>query len=284
MPNRAHHEINRLSWNAGTKAHNSHKGDQAAFFRAGGSTLFAEERRLLGDLQGRTLLHLQCNSGQDTLSIAAQLGAAATGVDISDEAVRFARRLSQDSGIPAQFVRADVYDFFEQNRQPFDAVFSSYGAVVWLSDLQCWGQGIARCLKPGGRFVLVEFHPAFAMMGEGWTLQYDYMGGTFVEFESGVGDYVALSGAAAEIDVLEAGVQDFHNPHPGVEYQWGIADVVMALVAAGLRLVDLCEYDYCNGFKPFADMRDLGGRRYGMAAHLPQKFPLMYSIAAEKPV
>ena len=43
MPNKAHHELNRLSWNEGTKAHNSHKGDQAQFFRGGGNIPFLEE-------------------------------------------------------------------------------------------------------------------------------------------------------------------------------------------------------------------------------------------------
>ena len=76
------HEANRLSWNAATVAHNSHKGDQAAFFRGGGSTLFPEELELLGPLAGRTLVHLQCNAGQDTLSLARR-GAEATGVDPS---------------------------------------------------------------------------------------------------------------------------------------------------------------------------------------------------------
>ena len=90
------HEANRLSWNAATVAHNSHKGDQAAFFRKGGSTLFPEEARLLGDVKGLSVLHLQCNAGQDSLSIA-RLGAEVTGVDISDEAVDFATRLSQQS-------------------------------------------------------------------------------------------------------------------------------------------------------------------------------------------
>src|SRR5581483_7586423 len=98
------HEENRLSWNAATVAHNSHKGDQAAFFRKGGSTLRPEELELLGDVRGQAIVHLQCNSGQDTLSMA-RLGAVMTGVDISDTAIDFARQLSQDSGIPAQWQR-----------------------------------------------------------------------------------------------------------------------------------------------------------------------------------
>ena len=162
------HEQNRLSWNAATAAHNSHKGDQAAFFRAGGDTLFPEELELLGELEGRDLLHLQCNAGQDTLSLARR-GARATGVDISDEAVRFARELSAASGIAATFERADVYDWLDaaaHEGRSFDVVFSSYGTVVWLSDLGAWARGIAGVLRPGGRFVLVEFHPAATMLGE----------------------------------------------------------------------------------------------------------------------
>lgn len=283
MPNREHHEVNRLSWNEGTKAHNSHKGDQAAFFRAGGCTLFAEEIRLLGYIAGKTLLHLQCNSGQDTLSIANHLGAKATGVDISDEAIRFARQLSGDCGIAADFLRADVYDFFERNKRQFDTVFASYGAVIWLSDLVAWGRGISKCLNDGGRFVLIEFHPALTMFDEEWNLHYDYMGGSFVKFDSGIGDYVALTAAAAETDVLEPGIQDFVNPYPGIEYQWGIADVVMALISAGLALVDFREYRFSNGFKPIGNMRDLGARRYAMPDHLPQEFPMMYSIVVKKP-
>jgi hypothetical protein len=56
-------EQNRLSWNAVVGAHESHRGDLAGFLRAGGTTLFPEERWLLGDLVGKTLAHLQCNSG-----------------------------------------------------------------------------------------------------------------------------------------------------------------------------------------------------------------------------
>ncbi len=281
MPNRAHHEINRLSWNEGTKAHNSHKGDQAAFFRAAGSTLFSEEVALLGDIAGKSLLHLQCNSGQDSLSIARHLRAIVTGVDISDEAIRFARQLSRDSGIGATFIRADIYDFFLEQQSRFNIAFSSYGAVCWLSDLAAWGKGIVGCLRPGGRFILVDFHPALDMFDEDWRLRHEYMGGISREYESGVGDYVALTGSAAEIAELQPGVSDFHNPYPGVEYQWGIGDIVMALLDAGLTLSHLREYNYCNGFKPIPDMRDLGQRRYGPPGEAPRNVPLMFSLVAE---
>src|SRR4028119_2148741 len=146
-------EQNRLSWNAVVGAHDSHRGDLAGFLREGGSTLFPEERTLLGDLNGKALAHLQCNSGGDSLSLAL-LGASVTGVDISDEAISSARQLSSKSGIPADFVRADVYDWLAATAREgprFDVVYGSYGVVCWPPDLRAWAEGIAPVLRPGGR-------------------------------------------------------------------------------------------------------------------------------------
>src|SRR5262249_9518795 len=156
--------------------HNSHKHDQAGFLREGGSTLFPEELALLGDVRGTRLVHLQCNSGQDTLSLA-RLGAEVTGVDISDGAIDFARHLSTDAGIPATFVRADIFDWLAETAagaERFDVVFSSYGALGWLSDPRAWAAGIAGVLRPGGRLVLVEFHPVLWIFEDDWSVKYPY--------------------------------------------------------------------------------------------------------------
>ena len=101
------HERNRLSWNAATQAHNSHKRDQAGFLRRGGSTLYKEEIELLGDVTGLSLVHLQCNSGQDTLSWAAR-GARVTGVDISDEAIAFGRVFRQNTIVMCRSGRPEL--------------------------------------------------------------------------------------------------------------------------------------------------------------------------------
>jgi SAM-dependent methyltransferase len=280
------HEQNRLSWNAVTAAHNSHKGDQAAFFREGGSTLFPEERELLGDLTGRSLVHLQCNAGQDTLSLA-RLGAEATGVDISDEAIAFAARLSAEAGIPARFERADVYDWLVEAAREgrrFDVAFSSYGSIGWLSDLTAWARGIAGVLAPGGRFVLVEFHPLIHTMDESMRFVWPYSGGGEpITVAEGIGDYVEQSREAlAHGSEYRDGVVGFVNPHPTVEFAWGLADVVTALLEAGLALEILREYPYMNGWKVFDEMRALPGRRFGTPEGVPD-LPLMYGLAARKP-
>jgi len=277
------HESNRLSWNEATRAHNSHKADQAKFLREGGSTLFPEEVELLGDLQGLSLVHLQCNAGQDTLSLA-KLGSTVTGVDISDEAIGFAAKLSADSGIPGTFVRADVYDWFEEAQargEQFDRVFVSYGALIWLSDLALWGRGIAAVLKPGGKFVMVEFHPAGLMYNDKMERDWPYFSSEPVTDE-GVGDYVLLSGEGLTPSGFVEGVQDFVNPHGSTEFCWSIADCVTALLDAGLILEVLREYDYSNGCARFAGAVEGPGHRFGVPPGVPN-LPQMYAVRAGKP-
>lgn len=278
MPRRDLHEANRLTWNAATAAHNSHKGDQARFLREGGSTLFPEELALVGPVRGQRLLHLQCNAGQDTLSFV-HLGAQVTGVDISDEAVASARRLSAGSGLDATFERADVYDWLAAAPAgAFDVAFCSYGALPWLSDLRPWAEGLARVLAPGGRFVVVEFHPFLSCFDEQLRLVYPYGKGVHVE-TAGVGDYVAQSGAALVPWGYEEGVKDFVNPHPDHTFQWGLGDVVGELLGAGLTLERFEEWPYANGCALLPGMRELAGRRFVLPEGVPS-LPLMFGLRA----
>ena len=284
MDRRDLREQNRLSWNAVVGAHDSHRGDLGGYLRTGGSTLFPEERALLGDLSGKTLAHLQCNSGGDSLSLVL-LGAVVTGVDISDEAISAARGLSSETGIPAVFVRADVYDWLEKTvreGRTFDVVFSSYGVVCWLPDLDAWARGIAAILEPGGRFVLVEFHPVAEMFDEQWNLADAYpSGGEPQLLQEGVGDYVGESGGGLTPAGFVEGARDFENPHSCHLFRWGLGEVITAFAGAGLRIVALEEYPYSNGERHFARMQELPGRRMVPPEDVPA-VPLMYGISAEK--
>jgi SAM-dependent methyltransferase len=277
-------EQNKLSWNGAVGAHDSHRGDLAGYLRAGGSTLFPEELELLGDLEGKSLAHLQCNSGGDSLSLVLR-GAAVTGVDISEEAVSSARRLSAEAGIPAGFERADVYDWLEEaarRGRRFDAVFSSYGIVCWLPDLEAWARGIAAVLKSGGRFVLMDFHPAADMFDERWARARAYpSGGEPLLLEEGVGDYVAGSTGGLTPAGFVEGVRTFENPHRCHLFRWGLGEVVTALAAAKLRIVALKEYPYANGERLLPGMRELPGRRMAPPENV-SAVPLMYGIAAHK--
>jgi SAM-dependent methyltransferase len=278
------HAHNRASWNAATMSHNSHKGDQARFFREGGSTLHPEEIDLLGDIKGRALVHLLCNSGQDTLSIAAHLGAVVTGVDISDEAIAFAQQLSFDSGIPATFERADVFDWLEQAREnhaQFDIVFSSYGVVHWLSDLTLWAQGIAAVLKSGGRFVLVDFHPLERIFDRNLQFVDTYFPTERMNtLEEGVIDYITRSPGKVTPFAYETGVENFQNPYQGHTFLWTLGEVLTAIGQAGLCLKRLHEYPHSIAMR-FSPMREIPGYRTLPLDGIPL-VPLLFGLQAEK--
>ncbi|HEX8672253.1 MAG TPA: hypothetical protein VF710_10200, partial [Longimicrobium sp.] len=78
----------------------------------------------------------------------------------------------------------------------------------------------------------------------------------------------------------EPGVQDFRNPHPTWEFAWGISDVVMALLDAGLVLEQLREWPHSNGWPMFPGMRR-DGRRFYSPPGVPD-LPLMFGVAARK--
>ena len=284
MDRRDLREQNRASWNAVVGAHDSHRGDLSRFLREGGSTLFQEERDLLGELEGRSLVHLQCNSGGDSISLA-RLGATVTGVDISDEAVFSARDLAERTGTRATFEHADVYDWLEETSREgwrFDVAFASYGVICWLPDLGRWAEGIIDILNPCGRFVLVDFHPAADIFDREWNHVHDYpSGGEPLLIDEGVGDYVAASGGGLTPAGFVDGVRDFENPEGCHLFRWGLGEVVTALARAGLRITALEEYPYTNGERKFARMRELRDNRMLPPENVP-KVPLMYGIRAER--
>lgn len=284
MDRRDLREQNRVSWNAVVGVHESHRGDLSRFFSEGGSTLFQEECDLLGKLEGRSLVHLQCNSGGDSISLT-RLGATVTGVDVSDEAVSSARDLAEKTGIRATFERADVYDWLEEASREgrrFDVAFASYGVICWLPDLRIWAGGIAGILNPGGCFVLIDFHPAADIFDRAWNHVNDYpSGGEPLLLDRGVGDYVGASGGGLTPAGFVEGVRDFENPEGCYLFRWGLGEVVTALAEAGLRITALEEYPYANGERKFAGMRELPGKRMVPPEHIPT-VPLMYGIRAER--
>ena len=128
-------------------------------FKAGGVRLRPYEIELVGDVTGRSLLHLQCHFGIDTLSWA-RLGARVTGADFSPAAVELARSLADELGFPeARFVESNLYDLPDVLDGTFDVVYTSRGVLGWLPDIRGWARVVAHFLAPGGRFFITEVHP-----------------------------------------------------------------------------------------------------------------------------
>lgn len=269
-------ESTRASWDVATRNHNSHKGDQAAFLREGGDTLFPEELELLGPLNRKRLVHLQCNSGQDTLCLARR-GAVVTGVDFSSEAVRFARTLSSTCGIEARFIESEVLKWLHETDERYDLAFSSYGAVGWLPDLTAWAEGIHRVLNPGGRFIYVEFHPLVWSIGPDLKLSGDdYF--SIKPFRAPVGDYVAES----ETGLLAVSYGEVNpNTIPATSWQYGLASIVESLTTAGFLVERFREYPFANGCKVNKTLVAQDGRRW-VWPEGAARVPLMFGLSVLK--
>lgn len=267
----------RRSWNHATRNHNAHKGDQARLLRDGHELLFDEELALLGDLRGKSIVHLQCNAGQDSLCLARR-GAKVLGVDLSDEAIAFAKQLSIESGIDARFVQREVCEWLETTEERFEIAFSSYGTTGWLPDLDRWARGVHRVLVPGGMLVYVEFHPLRWSFDDTLALTKD----DYFEarpFTDPVGDYVLESGKA--LGVI-APAESVTNEIPATSWQHGLGQIVTAVAQAGLVIDRLEEYPHSNGSRPAACMVLGDDRRYRFPEGTP-RFPLMFGLRALTP-
>ncbi len=258
-------ETNRALWDGWTKLHTASAFYDVDGFKAGASTLKPVERDELGEVSGKTLLHLQCHFGLDTLSWARE-GAVVTGVDFSEEAIARARSLSAELDLPATFLCSNLYDVPEVLNAAFDIVFTSYGVLTWLPDLDRWAQIGARCLKPGGTFYLVEFHPFVSMLdNEGQRIAYPYfLGDEPLQFEE--------AGSYAEPEA------DF--THTAYEWPHSLGEIVTALLKAGLTLEHLHEFPYSTYPFPWCLDQEQPDRYVWKDRALT--VPLMFSIKATR--
>lgn len=227
-----HLATNLARWEELALLHPETASYDVAGFRAGRNALKPIEIRELTDVVGRSLLHLMCHFGLDTLSWA-RMGARVTGVDWSANAIAVARALAADTGIDARFVQSNVYDLPASLGGTFDIVFTSYGVLGWLPDLRQWAEVIATFLAPGGRFYIVEAHPTAWLFDDapGATelrVAYPYFGDAGPVRTDSDGSYADRSAAVVN----------------RTEYCWshGLGEIVTALSDAGLRVQFLHEH------------------------------------------
>ena len=162
-----HVEMNRRNWDERAAIHaRDTTGDYMLDrFRAGEDALHAIEAAELGDISGKRVLHLQCHIGQDTLCLVRR-GATATGLDFSSAALSVARRLSDETGLKADFVEGTVYQAPDLTPGPFDLVFTTWGTICWLPDVKKWAEVIASVLAPSGELYFADAHPGFSVLEE----------------------------------------------------------------------------------------------------------------------
>ncbi|MER0443409.1 class I SAM-dependent methyltransferase [Streptomyces sp. Edi4] len=227
---------NEANWDARTPVHLASRFYAVADKSADPARWFAAyEWQDLGDLDGRDVLHLQCHLGTETMAFAVR-GARTVGLDLSGASVSAARELAAEAGLDVEYVQANVYDAARAlGGRRFDVVYTGKGALCYLPDLAPWASTIAALLRPGGRLYLAEFHPLLTSLGpspgpgEGHELllRHDYLGGRGPVRRDAT--YTYTDGPPVQ-DATEC-----------FEWAHGLAEVVDALLGAGLRITGLRE-------------------------------------------
>jgi SAM-dependent methyltransferase len=238
-------------------------------FKRGKNKLNSLERKEVGSVKGKSMLHLQCHFGMDTLSWA-RLGARVTGVDFSSKAIALAQSLSSELNIPGRFICCELNNLPKHLDEKFDIVFTSYGVLCWLPDLKKWAELIARYLKPGGMFYIVEAHPfAYVFESEGevkdFQVGYSYFQKTPLRFE-GDGDY-------ADPDAHRKQKVDF-------EWMHSLGEIANSLINAGLQIEFIHEFPFIC-WKEFPFLVKSSDGNYHLPKGMPS-VPLTFSLKALK--
>jgi SAM-dependent methyltransferase len=257
-------EVNKTTWNKKVDVHAESDMYKMKAFKSGETSLMPYELKALGDVSGKSLLHLQCHFGQDTLSWS-RMGARAVGVDLSDKGVKLATQLNDELHLSAEFVCCNVLDTSAHILETFDIVYTSYGVIGWLPDLNPWAKMIAERLNVGGTFYIVEFHPIL------WMFNYAD-GESKMKYHYNRKEVI--------YDEYEGTYADQGSKMVSREYGWnhGLSAVVNALVEAGLKIEYLNEYDE-SPYDVFPNLIKLDN---GMFKMKDQLFPMLFEIKATK--
>ena len=267
--------LNRASWDERAPAHAASAGYAVARFRedpAFVSEVVRFDLPRLGEVTGLRGAHLQCHIGTDTISLA-RLGERMTGLDFSPASVAEGRRLAHAVGADVDFVEGDVYDAVGLlGPAAFDFVFTGVGALCWLPDVRRWAGVVADLLRPGGRLFLREGHPML------WALADAREDGLLVVehpyFERSEPTVWDDAGTYVETDVTFT-----HN----LTHEWnhGLAEIVTAVLEAGMRLTMLVEHDSVPWEALPGQMERLDGDEWRLRDR-PWRLPHTYTLQAVK--
>lgn len=263
-------ETNRRLWDERAAVH---RLDATGFYRveaflAGEDVLYPIEAAEIGDVGGLDIIHLQCHFGMDSICLARR-GATVTGLDFSAAAVAEARKLAERTGSAARFVEGNVYEARRLLEGDFDMVYTSWGTVGWLPDIEGWAKVVASLLRPGGFLYFADGHPMMLCLeiAEGRIVLRDDWRTPREQPLLGSGDTSYTGDKVADL--------------PSCEWIHPLADMLNALIGAGLRLDWLHEHERLP-WPHFPDMRAGVDRMFRLPEGYP-KLPLALSLRATKP-
>lgn len=283
-------DVNRANWDSRADVHMGEGGYDLREIDDPGwiSQVVAFDRPRLGDIDGLDGVHLQCHLGTDTLSLA-RLGARMTGLDLSPNSLRYARRIAERVGLDIDYVESDVYGAVEAlGRQRFDLVYTGIGALCWIPDIRRWAQTAADLLRPGGRLFVRDGHPVLNSVLP-VTVGQVQPDSDQQEWLTGVGSltpslelpYWERAEPMVWEDVVSyAGTETVASP-TSIEWNHAISEIVMAVLDAGLTLELLAEHDSVpwDAVPGMMEMDEVGEFRL---RDRPDRLPASFTLVARR--
>lgn len=257
--------INKKWWNDVTPVHLKSDLYNLAQFKKGKTSLQRTEIEELGNVRGKTMLHLLCHFGMDTLSWARR-GAVVTGVDLSDSSIRLAKKISREVGTPATFICCDIYELPKVLDKKFDIIFISYGVLLWLSNIQKFAKIINHFLNDGGVFYIIELHPFTNILSHDFKLFYKYFDhGPYLDDSSGT--YTDWNTADVK----------------GITYEWSytMGDIINSLIREGLKIEFVHEFPYTM-YDQFPGFMEKNKKGQYVLQNKKIQIPLLFSLKASK--
>jgi 2-polyprenyl-3-methyl-5-hydroxy-6-metoxy-1,4-benzoquinol methylase len=238
---------------------------------SGISRIDAIQKREFYPILGKSIIHLQCHIGTDTLSLAID-GAKVTGVDFSAQSIAIARQLATKTGLSAEFLEANILDLKNMVSTKYDIVYTSKGVLGWISDIQRWAETVSSLLKDGGIFYIMEIHPAAYMFDDtkegDLQIKYSYFHQSEpLHFDDDHPDYSDRS---------------YIPKNKTYEWMWSLSDIMNALIRNGLRIELMNEHD--RSFYPALPGMIETGDGWWTLKRYQGMIPLTFSLLARKAI
>lgn len=226
-------KLNQLHWNELASVHEK-SYDLRKLFRKE-SLLNNIERKELGDIKNKRILHLQCHIGKESISLALE-GADVTAVDYSIKSIEIAKEIASSVGVNVQFIHSNIYNLLDILDTKYDIIYTSKGVLQWLYDLNKWAKIIETLLAKDGFFYIQEIHPLKYLI--------DPSVGSGFEFNSN-----------EKIIPVEQNNFDYSDKtylpiNPAYEYYWSLGEIFTAISKVGLNIEFVNEINklFYNGF------------------------------------
>ncbi len=270
---------NRARWDESVAIHAASEFYGVDRFLAGESTLLALDIDEVGDVEGKSLLHLQCHFGLDTLSWA-RLGAEVVGVDFAPSAVQTASEIARRAGLRAEFVESELYasaNALADHLGTFDIVYVNLGALCWLPDIAGWARVCAGFLRDGGILYVRDVHPVTQSLDDeaaagDLRLRYPYFEQSQPQHWAGGEDYADDSASLEH--------------HDSYEWNHSLGEIVTAVIDAGLQVEFLHEQEW-TVYRALPWLVETGRGIWRLPdrdSQADRRLPLMFSLRATKGV